>query len=356
MPNIECLRCVAMFFIVLNHCILNLATNEYKLNNDPINFCITDFVYQVVYNGVNVFVLISGYFLVKTTRETTNWEKVIKLWLSAFFYSMSIYAVFYCIDSQCLTLKKLIHALLPIRYDSYWFITQYIGLYIISPFLSKWARSMSKKEYKTMLVSFFVITSIIQLQGLKGGFSLIWFIFLFMFAGYMQLHGENTSSIILKWKQHAGIAFISVSFLLFMMSFPANGNKLNIVSYLGFYNGPLLFIASVSLFLFFLKIKESNAVRIISKLSPYMLGVYLIHEHPILKEKLWIFLNENFAEIKIIHLLIIAFIIMAVCIPIEYARQFLFRYFRIDALFYKSVRFFLLPVTTILKRKTQSNV
>lgn len=51
--------------------------------------------------------------------------------------------------------KKLIHALLPIRYDSYWFITQYIGLYIISPFLSKWARSMSKKEYKTMLVSFF---------------------------------------------------------------------------------------------------------------------------------------------------------------------------------------------------------
>lgn len=101
MPNIECLRCIAMFFIVLNHCILNLATNEYKLNNNPINFCITDFVYQVVYNGVNVFVLISGYFLVKTTRETTNWEKVIKLWLSAFFYSVSIYVTLIVLHYVC---------------------------------------------------------------------------------------------------------------------------------------------------------------------------------------------------------------------------------------------------------------
>lgn len=154
MPNIECLRCIAMFFIVLNHCILNLATNEYKLNNNPINFCITDFVYQVVYNGVNVFVLISGYFLVKTTRETTNWEKVIKLWLSAFFYSVSIYVTLIVLHYETFSAKNLIHVLMLIRYDSYWFITQYLGLYIMSPFLSKWARSMSKKEYQTMLVSF----------------------------------------------------------------------------------------------------------------------------------------------------------------------------------------------------------
>ncbi len=187
--NIECLRCIAMFFIVLNHCILNLATNEYTLERNFVNFCITDFVYQTVYNGVNVFILISGYFLVKTTRETTNWEKTTKLWLNAFFYSVTIYVILIVLHYKSFDAKNLIHALMPVRYDSYWFITQYLGLYIMSPFLSKWARSMSKKEYQTMLVSFFIITSIIQLQGLKGGFSLIWFIFLFMFAGYIQLQG-----------------------------------------------------------------------------------------------------------------------------------------------------------------------
>ena len=65
--NIECLRCVAMLFIVLNHCILNIATKQLTLDISPINFCITNFIYQVVYNGVNIFVLISGYFLVDTT-------------------------------------------------------------------------------------------------------------------------------------------------------------------------------------------------------------------------------------------------------------------------------------------------
>lgn len=353
--NIECLRCIAMFFIVLNHCILNLATNEYTLERNFVNFCITDFVYQTVYNGVNVFILISGYFLVKTTRETTNWEKTTKLWLNAFFYSVTIYVILIVLHYKSFDAKNLIHALMPVRYDSYWFITQYLGLYIMSPFLSKWARSMSKKEYQTMLVSFFIITSIIQLQGLKGGFSLIWFIFLFMFAGYIQLQG-GVNGIIPEWKQHAGITFIMTSSLLFIISLPINGNKLNIVGYWGFYNGPLLFIASVSLFLFFLKMKESNAVRIISKLSPYMLGVYLIHEHPIFKDWLWKFLHKNVAHTNIFHLLIIALVIMAICIPIEYVRQLLFKIFRIDTLFYKNVKFLLSPVTTILKYKNKKNV
>ena len=152
--NIECLRCIAMLFIVLNHCILHIVTKRLSLDTEPIFFCLMNFVYQVVYNGVNLFVLISGYFLVKTTRNTTNWEKVTKLWLSVFFYSAIIYAFSIGIHRKPLNFQELIHVLMPIRYDSYWFITQYLGLYIMSPFLAKWARSVSKQEYKIMLVSF----------------------------------------------------------------------------------------------------------------------------------------------------------------------------------------------------------
>lgn len=117
-------------------------------------FCLMNFVYQVVYNGVNLFVLISGYFLVKTTRNTTNWEKVTKLWLSVFFYSAIIYAFSIGIYRKPLNFQELIHVLMPIRYDSYWFITQYLGLYIMSPFLAKWARSglvfMGYKNWKAL--------------------------------------------------------------------------------------------------------------------------------------------------------------------------------------------------------------
>lgn len=348
--NIECLRCIAMLFIVLNHCILHIVTKRLSLDTEPIFFCLMNFVYQVVYNGVNLFVLISGYFLVKTTRNTTNWEKVTKLWLSVFFYSAIIYAFSIGIYRKPLNFQELIHVLMPIRYDSYWFITQYLGLYIMSPFLAKWARSMSKQEYKIMLVSFFIITSILQLQGLKGGFSLIWFLFIFMFAGYIQLW-ESKSFTIKRWNTYAGIIFIFISALLFLISFPINGKTLNIVSYWGFYNGPLLFIASVSLFLFFKKIKESKLVVVVSKLSPYMFGVYLVHENPIVKEHLWSYLNGLFTEIRISNLFLIAIIILFLSAFIEYLRQLIFRTLKIDSLFYNVIKNTFSLITTILKKQ-----
>lgn len=346
--NIECLRCIAMLFIVLNHCILNIATKRLSLDIEPINFCLTDFVYQVVYNGVNVFVLISGYFLVKTKKNATNWERVTKLWLSVFFYSVVIYVFSIGIHWKILNYQELIHILMPIRYDSYWFITQYLGLYIMSPFLAKWARSMSKQEYKIMLVSFFIITSIIQLQGLKGGFSLIWFLFIFMFAGYIQLW-ENKSITMKKWNTYAGIIFIFASVLLFLISFPINGSTLNIVGYWGFYNGPLLFTASVSLFLFFKKMKESKLVVTISKLSPYMFGVYLVHENPIVKEHLWSYLNGELTDVWILDLFFIAIIILFLSAFIEYLRQLIFKTLKIDSRFYNVIRNTFSPIATILK-------
>ena len=123
--NIECLRCVAMLFIVLNHCILNIATKQLTLDISPINFCITNFIYQVVYNGVNIFVLISGYFLVDTTRQSTNWEKIMKLWLNVFFYSVVIYIL--CVVFHYRTFERIITCFnaykirfLLVYYSIYW--------------------------------------------------------------------------------------------------------------------------------------------------------------------------------------------------------------------------------------------
>ena len=346
--NIECLRCIAMLFIVLNHCILNIAIKRISLNGDPINFCFIDLLYQIVYTGVNIFVLISGYFLVNNAQNTTNWAKVIQLWLTVFFYSVIIYFGGVIIGWENLNLQNLIHYLMPIRYDSYWFMTQYIGLYVMSPFFAKWARSMTKQEYKAMLVSLFILTSVIQLQGLKGGFSLIWFIFLFMFAGYIRLY-ENESAVLRKWNKKSGLVFVIFSLLLFLLSFPINGDTLDIVSYFGFYNGPFLFILSVSIFLYFKKKKESKIIINISKLSPYMFGVYLIHEHPILKQHMWNFFNEYLNNVNVCNLCCVAFIVLIFSILIEYIRQFIFEILKINNAFFLRINALLVVIAKCLK-------
>ena len=237
---------------------------------------------------------------------------------------------------------------MPIRYDSYWFMTQYIGLYVMSPFFAKWARSMTKQEYKAMLVSLFILTSVIQLQGLKGGFSLIWFIFLFMFAGYIRLY-ENESAVLRKWNKKSGLVFVIFSLLLFLLSFPINGDTLDIVSYFGFYNGPFLFILSVSIFLYFKKKKESKIIINISKLSPYMFGVYLIHEHPILKQHMWNFFNEYLNNVNVCNLCCVAFIVLIFSILIEYIRQFIFEILKINNAFFLRINALLVVIAKCLK-------
>lgn len=349
LANIECLRCIAMLFIVLNHSILNIATGRLSLLTNPFNFCIIDLLYQVVYTGVNIFVLISGYFLINTTQQNTNWNKILQLWLTVFFYSISIYIFSLILNWEILDIKTLIRYLMPIRYNSYWFITQYIGLFIMAPFFARWAHFMKKEEYKAMLLSLFILTSIIQLHGLKGGFSLIWFIFLFMFAGYIRLY-ENESITISKWSKRPGTIFIMSSLLLFFFSFLINGDTLNIVTYFGFYNGPLLFISSVSFFLYYKKKTESKTIKTIAKLSPYMFGVYLIHEHPIIKEHLWTYLNNQINDVTIYILLLVAFIILILCTFIEFIRQSIFKFLKINDVFNFLLNTSFIFITTHLKK------
>ena len=91
LQNIEALRTLAMFFIVINHATLNLAVPKIDINQDFINYSMINLIYQCVYNGVNVFVLITGYFLISKQRESTKWSKVVDLWIQVLFYSFFIY-------------------------------------------------------------------------------------------------------------------------------------------------------------------------------------------------------------------------------------------------------------------------
>lgn len=269
--------------------------------------------------------------------------------VNCFFYSISVYILSLILNWEIVDIKTLIHYLMPIRYDSYWFITQYIGLFIMTPFLAKWAHSMKKAEYKAMLFSLFILTSIIQLHGLRGGFSLIWFIFLFMFAGYIRLY-ENESTILFKWSKKPGMIFIIFSLLLFILSFFTNRESLNIVTYFGFYNGPLLFFSSVSFFLYFKKKSESKLIITIAKLSPYMFGVYLIHEHPIVKEHLWTYLNNQISDVTVYILLLVALIIFISCIFIEFLRQVIFKILRINEVFNYILNSTFIFIVTHLKK------
>ena len=85
--NIELLRIVAMIMIIAHHFSFH---GGFKFSSDTITA--TRFWVQFLLIGgkigVNIFMLISGYFLVSARSLKTN--KVLKLWLQIFTYSVGI--------------------------------------------------------------------------------------------------------------------------------------------------------------------------------------------------------------------------------------------------------------------------
>ena len=133
--NIELLRIFSMFLIVLFHLGYHgiILSNTFIESNIYINNIYLYFINILGKIGVNLFVLISGYFLV--TKKKYNYKKILLFWLQILLYSIIIYLVLTLVFKN--NSIRLIEALMPLSYKKWWFATSYFILYLIYPYINK---------------------------------------------------------------------------------------------------------------------------------------------------------------------------------------------------------------------------
>src|SRR5574344_1877581 len=108
--NIELLRILAIIMITLHHFSLYLGLyNNSNLGMEKNIFGIVLFSLGKI--GVNIFIIISGYFLIDSK---SNIKKIIKLWLEVLFYSVSILIIGELLHINTLSFNDNVKALLPI--------------------------------------------------------------------------------------------------------------------------------------------------------------------------------------------------------------------------------------------------
>ena len=93
------------------------------------------------------------------------------------------------------------------------------------------------------------------------------------------------------------------------------------------YNFILIFITSVALFLFFKEIKLKN--KFINRISILTLGIYLIHDHPLVRKTIYDVLGYSRSfntNNYILTTIIVALVIFILCMIIELARQYIFNF------------------------------
>ncbi len=342
--NFELLRIICMFMVVLNHCISFSGLN---LEVGTINWYITHAVYAIVYVAVNIFVLISGYFM--CTGKLTI-KKVATIWLTSTFYTVSIYLLLCLFNSSVVfNIKLLFKNFLILTFNHYWFITAYIIMLLLSPILNFAIKSMNKYQHLMACVLLFFTFSVIpqltlfvrDFTGVKNGYNWIWFIVLYMIGSYIRLYVQIDGN---KNKKYL-LAYLLISLVIcgnryFSFAF-LNGNG---DSLLYAYNSVTMFASSVCLFLFFkgIKIKDGFISKSITKISGLTLAVYLIHMQQNLIYILWDATNcseYSNSPFMMLYCILCSLIIFIGCCLIEKVRVFVFNKTHINAVLYKTCDF-----------------
>lgn len=288
--------------------------------------------------AVNCYALVSGYLMLGKEIKPS---RITELWFEVFFYSVSISAIMMIVYRDLFSARNIVYAITPIISNQYWYMTSYFMMYLFVPMMNKFADAANKKVFTATIVVILVLTTgslMIKQDGfrLNDGYSPIWLMIMYLVGAYMKKF--NVGAKMKKWLALLLYVISSLcSFILCVFS-----NKLlkimlgNDISYLS-YTSPFVVLSAIFLFIFFSKLKFGKKTeKLINYITPAALGVYLIHTHPLVFNKLMkdiaMPLVNHGTAAMIFGSVAMALAIFIMCIVIDLLRIQLFRLIRINAL------------------------
>ena len=333
--SLDLLRILSMFGIVLLHSGSHggtLAISE-GLNIYTLMF---HGIESLAISSVNVFILISGYFL---CNQSFRLSRIFSLVLTVVFYSLLGVAIAAYVNDDVFSVKVFIKSLFPVSYVQYWFISAYIVMCLLSPLINFMVKGMTRRQHLLCIILLLLVFCIwpdIMIysypSGVKNvGSSALWFFVLYIVAAYIKRW-----KIVYKPIRTIGIYFVSSAALLAIWSILVIVTKTTdfkneadglVTFYYYRYNSLLVFIASVSLFIGFLNlnIKRTFFKKVIRVVAPLMLGVYLIHDNNHFRGYVWSGLRglepSLFSPFFVIGY---ALIVFGVCAFLDFIRMALF--------------------------------
>lgn len=315
--NFELFRIILMVMIIAIHYFLHGGALKALTPNDE-NYYIVNIIYSAIRVAVNCFVIVSGYFGIRFKGK-----KLIKFILQALFYSILIFSIFVYSGIVEFSILELKRALTPILSYRWWFITTYILLYIISPYINIVRDKLTRESYSRLLfigLFFCIIAPTFKFNPLinNRGFSLYNFILLYLIGGYIQKYYNKNIS-----KYKFLLSYITFSLLTFCYNLVLNNNK-DTSAY--DYDNIFILCAAISLTMFFKSIKLKS--NIINNISPMVLGIYLIHDHEYVRKFIYtqIFNANKYYTSNLLFINAIKTIgcIFVVCLIVEFIRSKIF--------------------------------
>ncbi len=180
--NIELLRIVSMMLIILFHFSVHGPWPADGVLATDVAVGVLAFGGKL---GVNCFVLITGYFM---TRSSVRVASVARVVLETWFYSWGLLILFAVAQPELVTQARLEKAALPLVSGEYWFVTNFVVLMVVSPFLNLLFDRLSRRGKSRLAAIGFVTISVLPTLTTFNplGSDLLWFFYLYLLGGWIR--------------------------------------------------------------------------------------------------------------------------------------------------------------------------
>ena len=302
---------------------------------------------------VSTYALISGYIGYKSNK----YSNLLYLLFWAIFYTASITYYLNRFRPEFKIGKVNYTNFFPVVFDHYWYFTKYFGMYLFLPVINKGIAYLTKSELRNVSICLIFIYIIEKdIMNPKGdpfrmcrGYSSVWLLICFLMGAYfgkfkLNYHGFKKFIFCILF---LNLFYYSTYFCYNISFYPIqniNGYyKAKLMIYLKqifvqrISSVPMI-LQSISVLLFLTQIKYNKYLaKIITFIGPLTFGVYLIHEHNLIRafiiRSLFAKDPNNLPLCSVVKLILLRGLkIFTISACIDYLRHILFTVLRIRKL------------------------
>lgn len=385
MVNIEILRLLAMMMVVSLHYLAKGELLEKLTGPLSLKGHLAWILESFSIAAVDVYVLISGYFLVETGFRC---KRVISLVLQVMFYTCLLPILLVLtgiLPVGEITFYNILQCIFPTNMLHYWFVSAYVLMFLFTPVLNAAVHGMGKKQLQMAIVILLIMESLsktmipVRLELDNLGYDAYWFMVVYLIAAYIRLYGIPFLERKDKKGDRAVLSYIGACLGMYALTMLIRGAYLltgqfeNFIESVYGYNHLLTIGAAVALFYVFrnregrlqaglsvgiekgkqmqaeyvgtekgkqvlakkAETEKQNAAdargylsRFICRIAPCSFGVYLLHEQVNIRYlwPFWLGADKCNSALSLLwHWAVAILTVMVIGLTVDYIRSLLFK-------------------------------
>ena len=326
--NMELLRIVAMLMVITLHCVgRGLLLSNPVISN--VNLLLIQFLDSFSLTANSLFILLTGYYYI---GKKFNLRKILSLWGKTLFYCILIFTIY-----SILNLKtNFLNSFFPVFSGAYWFITSYIALYFIMPFLNIAINKFSQKQCKFLIIFLVILMGVIRIIFNPADLfnsTFMHMIVIYIIGAYIKKYVkiEPNKQYFIKYVLVAIIFTVAITILNVLVHIIPKTLDVwiiiaNILSYFRNFINIILVYMAILLFMKFktINIKSNKLSKLILYISPSVFSIYIIHDNVHLRDMIWqkfSFINLANSWLMIPYIILAILIVFTVCLAIDLIRR-----------------------------------